>query len=129
METESSVPVDVLVVEDHGDTALSLAMLLHFWGHRVRVARDGPEALALAAEAPPEVVLLDIGMPGMDGWEAATRLRRLPGLDRALVVAVSGYGREDDRRHSHAAGCDLHLLKPVDPDVLLRLLQLRASGM
>src|SRR5262249_13699551 len=103
--------------------AESLGVLLCLWGHRLCIARDGPEALELAARDRPDVVFLDLSLPGMNGWEVAQRLRRLPGLARALVVVVSGYGRQEDRDHSLTAGCDLHLIKPVDPNVLERLLR------
>jgi two-component system CheB/CheR fusion protein len=97
-------------------------MLLRSWGHEVRVAHDGPEALKMANAFRPEVVLLDIGLPGMDGYEVAGRLRREVGLARALVVAVTGYGQEEYRRRSFAEGFDRYLVKPVDPSTLRELL-------
>jgi signal transduction histidine kinase/CheY-like chemotaxis protein len=112
----------VLVVDDNTDAVQSLALLLRMWGHEVRVAHDGPTALALAAEFQPEAVLLDIGLPGMDGYEVARRLRQHPGTAQVLLVAITGYGQEDDRLHSQAAGFDQHLIKPVDPNTLRPLL-------
>ncbi len=112
----------VLVVEDDEDTALTTAMLIEQAGHAVRVAADGPKALTLAAAEAPDVVLLDLGLPGMDGYSLAGRLRALALPKRPLLVAVTGYGGEVDRTHSHAAGIDLHLVKPVDPRFLVRFL-------
>jgi len=111
----------VLVVEDHADTTESMAVLLRLHGHEVDVAPDGPTALRIAAQNPPDVALLDIGLPGMDGFEVARRLQERPGK-KPLLVAVTGYGQEEDRRRSEQAGIDLHLLKPVDPEQLEKLL-------
>jgi CheY-like chemotaxis protein len=108
----------ILVVEDNRDSATSLAMLLRLRGHDVRIAHDGPEALDLAATFRPSVVLLDIGLPGMSGYEVAARLRQLPGGGRLVVVALTGYGREADRLRSAAARFDHHLVKPVKLEVL-----------
>ncbi len=113
----------VLVVDDNADSAESLAILLQMQGHDVRMAHDGPSALAAAREHRPELVLLDIGLPaGMDGYELAQRLRPEAGLERAVIVAVTGYGQEDDRRRAADAGFDGHLVKPVDMQKLWRLL-------
>jgi signal transduction histidine kinase/CheY-like chemotaxis protein len=112
----------VLVVDDNRDLAESLAMVLRLWGHEVAVAYDGPAALAAAHERPPEVVFLDIGLPHLDGFEVARRLREDPDLRRARIVAITGYGRDDDRRRAQDAGIDLHLTKPVDPSDLQPLL-------
>jgi CheY-like chemotaxis protein len=117
----------VLVVDDCPDSALSLALLLELWGHEVHPAYDGAAAFRMACELRPDVVLLDLGLPGMSGWELAARLRRQVGLERALLVATTGYGREEDRRLSRAAGCDVHLLKPVDLNVLADLLTARRA--
>ena len=113
----------VLVVEDCADTRDSLSVLLQRWGHRVDLAADGPTALRCAADNPPDVVLLDIGLPGMSGWDVAERLREDGGLRRAVVVALTGYGREEDRLHARAVGCDHHLLKPVEPRALEEFLR------
>ena len=98
-------------------------MILSRNGHDVRLAYDGPAAVAVAAEYRPEFVLLDIGLPGMDGYEVARRLRQDANLAGVTLIAVSGYGQESDRRHSHEAGFDQHLVKPVDPGTLLELLR------
>src|SRR6202035_1696475 len=105
--------VRVLIVDDNVDAAESLAMLLRLWGHEVAVAHDGPGALRAAETQPPEVALLDIGLPGMDGYELARRLRPQPGLERTVLVALTGWGQEEDRRRSQEAGFDHHLVKPV----------------
>ena len=102
--------------------AESLALVLRLWGHDVSVAYDGAAALEAAKTHPPEVVLLDIGLPILDGYQVARRLRQQRGLERARIVAVTGYGREEDRRKAREAGFDLHLVKPVDPKVLQEVL-------
>jgi two-component system, sensor histidine kinase len=112
----------ILVVDDHHDAADSLATLLRLLGHEVRVAYDGSAALEATRTFHPEVGLLDIGMPGMDGIELGTRLRRDPTLERLLLIALTGYGREEDRRRSAAAAFDAHLVKPVDIAALNTLL-------
>jgi PAS domain S-box-containing protein len=111
----------ILVVDDNVDAAESLAMLLRLAGHDVHVAHNGPEALRAAAFSP-EVVLLDIGLPGMNGYDVARRWRQDPASRNALLVAVTGYGQDEDRRRSAEAGFDYHLTKPVDPEALRRLL-------
>ncbi len=114
----------ILVVDDNVDAARSLARLLaRLYDQEVRVAHDGPEALAIAGEFLPEVVLLDIGLPGMDGNEVARRLRLRPEFRRALLVALTGWGQEDDVARSKEAGFDHHLVKPADPDALKGLLE------
>jgi CheY-like chemotaxis protein len=112
----------VLVVDDNVDAAAMLAELLPLWGHQARVAHGGPEALSLAAEFRPDVVLLDLGLPGMDGYEVARRLRATLGSSPPRLVALTGFGGEDDRRQTHAAGFAHHVTKPVDADELQRLL-------
>ncbi|MBX9583084.1 MAG: response regulator, partial [Gemmataceae bacterium] len=112
----------VLVVDDNRDAAESLALLLEVLGHPVWAAHDGPAALAAAREHRPEVVLLDVGMPGMNGYEVAARLRAMPEAAGAAVVAVTGFGQEADRQRSREAGFDHHLVKPVDPETLQELL-------
>ena len=112
----------VLVVDDSISTAESMAALLQLEGHEGRVAFDGPKALELAATFHPEVVLLDIGMPGMNGYQVAKQLRQMPGLEQTLLVAITGYGQEEDRRRSREAGFQLHLVKPVRLSAVLELL-------
>jgi CheY-like chemotaxis protein len=112
----------VLLVDDNVDAAESLAMLLRLWGHEVVVAPDGPAALRAAGAQPPRVVLLDIGLPGMDGYEVARRLRHQPGLGQTILVALTGWGQEEDRRRSQEAGFDHHLVKPVELSDLRELL-------
>ncbi|HEV3260116.1 MAG TPA: PAS domain S-box protein [Gemmataceae bacterium] len=113
---------NVLIVDDNQDAAESLALLLRLAGQEVRTAYDGPAALDLARARPPDVVMLDIGMPGMDGLEVARRLRQDLGLKRALLVALTGYGGEEDRRRCQEAGFNAHLVKPADVCALKRLL-------
>jgi PAS domain S-box-containing protein len=118
----SCLPKKVLVVDDNRDAADSLALVLRLDGHEVAVAYDGPAALTAAPAVRPDVVFLDLGMPGMDGYEVCRRLRRMPELATARVVAVTGWGQEADRRRSAEAGFDRHLVKPADPDVVRRVL-------
>jgi signal transduction histidine kinase/FixJ family two-component response regulator len=108
----------ILIVDDDADVADSTALLLSRSGHEVRTVYDGATALEAAATYRPEIVLLDIGMPGMDGHEVARRLRAQPAFQGTLLVALTGWGQEQDRRRSREAGFDHHLVKPVDPDVL-----------
>ncbi len=113
----------VLVVDDSVDAAKTIAMLLRLWGHDVKTAHDGAEALAIAHDFLPEVVLLDIGLPGMNGYELARRMRSEPPLAKVRLVAVSGYGQQEDLRRSKEAGFDQHFTKPVEPAALERLLR------
>jgi CheY-like chemotaxis protein len=117
-----------LVVDDCPNTADSLALVLRWWGYRAAVAYDGPAALAVASADPPAAALLDLAMPGMDGCKLARRLRRLPGMGRALLIAITGYGEEGVVRRCHEAGIDLHLLKPCDPEGLRRVLDERLAA-
>ncbi|MBV8074888.1 MAG: PAS domain S-box protein [Planctomycetaceae bacterium] len=117
----------VLVVDDNVDSALGLSRLLKLLGHEVQVAHDGPAALEEARAHRPEVVLLDLGLPGMDGYEVAQRLRAEECCKDALIIAVSGYGRPEDLRHSKEAGFDHHLVKPVDYEVLMTLFSPQSS--
>jgi two-component system, sensor histidine kinase len=112
----------VLVIEDNVDAALTLTLLLESAGHTVAQAHDGASGLAKAREFRPELVLCDVGLPGeIDGYGVASAMRRDPVLKNAYLVAVTGFGQEEDARRAHDAGFDLHLTKPVDPDVLERL--------
>jgi CheY-like chemotaxis protein len=112
----------VLVVDDNADSAETLALVLGMAGHEVRLAPDGPSALLAAAEFRPEVVFLDIGLPGMDGYEVAGHLRAKTGSAAIVLVALTGYGREQDRLRAREAGFDHHLVKPVSSDALLAIL-------
>ncbi|MCC7546396.1 MAG: PAS domain S-box protein [Burkholderiales bacterium] len=112
----------VLAVDDNRDSAESLRMLLELWGHEARCAFDGREALDMAEHFAPDVVLLDIGLPGMSGYDLAARIRAREALRQVTLIAVTGYGQEEDRRRVRAAGFDHHLVKPVDPDALERLM-------
>jgi PAS domain S-box-containing protein len=114
--------VKILVVEDNIDSAESLALLLEFEGHEVRMVHDGPAALAAARDFRPAVILCDIGLPGMNGYEVAERLRAEPEFKDTRLIALTGYGQEEDRRRALAAGFDHHLTKPVEPDALAALL-------
>jgi CheY-like chemotaxis protein len=121
-ETPPRRRVRVLIVDDNRDGAQGLAMMLDLEGHEVRTAVDGLEALAIAEEFQPQVVLLDIGMPGIDGYETARRLRARPWARSTLLCAQTGWGLDDDKRRAHNAGFDRHLVKPIDPEELNRLL-------
>ncbi len=112
----------ILVVDDNVDTARGMVRLLKLLGNEVQVAYDGLSALELARHMNPEFILLDIGLPGMDGYEVATKLRRDPCCKTAVIIAVSGYGHEEDRRRSREAGFDHHLVKPIDFDSLVSLM-------
>ena len=112
----------ILVVEDNVDGLAALVELIEAEGHEVHGAPDGDHALQTAAQWPPDIVLLDLGLPRMDGYEVAARLRQDLGLDRARIVALTGWGTQRDRERTAAAGFDAHLTKPVAPDALLALL-------
>jgi CheY-like chemotaxis protein len=124
--TAPTRPLSVLIVEDHADSARTLARLVRLHGHRVEVAADGEEGLRAAGEFTPDVALLDIGLPKMSGWELAERLRQLLPA-RPLLVAVTGYGTDQDRERSRRAGFDYHFTKPIDPAVLTGLLRAEAE--
>ena len=113
----------VLLVEDDADLSRMLVEALVANGHDAYVAHDGPSGLAACAEFKPAVALLDIGLPGMDGHALAERLRALPGMETLRIVAVTGYGDQSYRRRSRTAGFDRHLVKPIDLNVLERMLR------
>jgi CheY-like chemotaxis protein len=115
-------PQRVLVVDDNADAAESIGVLLQLWGHEVRLAHGGEEAHQAASQFQPQVVLLDIGLPVLDGYEVARRLRRRTGGSDAVLVALTGYGQESDRHKAREAGFDHHLTKPVEPEALQDLL-------
>ncbi len=112
----------VLVVDDNVDAASSLRMLLELEGHEVQVVHDGRQAIDAARAFAPNAVLLDIGLPGLDGYEVARRLRAEPMTRACLLIAITGYGQSDDHARSEAAGFDSHLVKPVEPDRVLALI-------
>jgi two-component system CheB/CheR fusion protein len=114
----------VLVVEDHPDSADMMAFLIEAQGHKVFKAHDGASALDTALAMIPDVMFCDIGLPGMNGYELAAEIRKQPRLGQVRLIAVSGYGREEDRRRAETAGFDAHLTKPIEPDLLHSLLQL-----
>jgi CheY-like chemotaxis protein len=112
----------ILVVDDNQDAAISLAMMLNLMGNDTQVAHNGLEALDVAAAFRPDVIVLDIGMPKLNGYEAARRIRQQPWGKTAVLVAVTGWGQEEDRRRSQEAGFNLHMIKPVEPAALEKLL-------
>jgi len=112
----------ILVVDDNRDAATSMALLLGAFGHEVHTVHDGASAIEQARTLRPDVVLLDIGLPGMDGYDVAARLRELDGLRDTVLIGITGYGQEDDRRRSRDAGFDHHLVKPVEIGILNDLL-------
>ena len=116
--------LDILVIEDNADARATLQMLLELEGHRVRTAESGTQGVERSA-APLDVALIDIGLPDFDGYDVARRIRATPQGKTAYLVALTGYGQPDDRRRAEQAGFDTHLVKPVDPDALVKLLQSR----
>jgi CheY-like chemotaxis protein len=115
-------PRRVLIVEDNDDARQMLHEALAFSGHHVRAARDGASGLALAAETRPDVALIDIGLPDLDGYELARRLRAVPGGRRIGLIAITGYGQAEDQRRAYEAGFDAHLTKPVAPERLKQVM-------
>jgi CheY-like chemotaxis protein len=109
-----------LVVDDNIDAAESLSLLLQSDGHQTELAHDGLAAVAAVGRFAPDIVLLDIGLPGLNGYEAAMRMRSQAGA-RPTLVALTGWGQQQDRLRAAQAGFDLHLTKPVDPDVIMAL--------
>jgi PAS domain S-box-containing protein len=123
----SGIAQRILVVDDNRDAAASLGMMLSLLGHDIRTAHDGLEAVELAEAFHPDVVLLDIGLPRLNGYDACQRIREQPGGQDIFMVAVTGWGQAEDRRRSQEAGFDQHLVKPVDPAELQRMLSWSAS--
>jgi CheY-like chemotaxis protein len=113
----------ILVVDDSPDAAAVLALMLRVEGHDVRTASDGLTAVREAHADPPDVVICDIAMPGMDGYAVARRLREMPALHRTTLLAMTGFGHDEDRWQSQAAGFAYHLVKPIDPAELEELLR------
>lgn len=112
----------ILVVDDNHDSALSLAMMLSIMGHDTRTAHDGESAVATAEAFLPDVVLLDIGLPKLNGYEVAQRIRGAQWGATMYLIAVTGWGQDEDRQRSTEVGLDLHMVKPVEPAALERLL-------
>jgi two-component system CheB/CheR fusion protein len=119
---KAAVTHRILVVDDNRDSADSLAMLLRLLGHDVRTVNDGRQSLSVAAAYRPDLVLLDIGLPGMDGLTVARHLRSQPELAGAVLAALTGYGSDEDRRQAQAAGFNHHMVKPVNFEALQELL-------
>src|SRR5262249_12692383 len=124
LSNSTGQPLDcrVLVVDDLSDAATSLALVCQLYGAEAKVARDGREALPLGPAFQPDVVLMDISMPNMDGYEAARRLRAEPWGQTVVLIALTGWGRATDVEAARAAGFDGHLLKPVEAEAVLRLI-------
>jgi CheY-like chemotaxis protein len=122
VETSEKGPSRILVVDDSIDTVRGMEILLKHFGYEVETASDGLSAIEIARRQRPHFVLLDIGLPGIDGYEIASRLRREDWCESSILMAISGYGREEDRRRSREAGFDHHLIKPVDHRALFSLL-------
>ncbi len=112
----------VLVVDDHADILWAQSRLLKLWGYVVETARDGPSALEVVRSFQPDVIVLDIGLPGMDGYEIASKIRQLPGMERVWLIAHSGYGHEEHRERAESSGFDYLIVKPSDPNQLRELL-------
>jgi CheY-like chemotaxis protein len=121
-QTERPPGLRVLIADDNRDSAESLGMLLELSGHEVLLAHDGLQALAMAAESRPDAALLDIGMPGMDGFQVAAGIRREPWGADITLIAITGWGQEEAKRMARTAGFDHHLTKPMDTAVLESLL-------
>lgn len=122
-ETSRHVRRRILVVDDNADSRDSLALALTVAGHIVREAEDGPKALVEAAEFRPEVAVLDIGLPGMDGYELARRLRSQSAPRGIMLIALTGWGQEEDRQRGREAGFDTYMVKPASPDAILAALR------
>jgi CheY-like chemotaxis protein len=119
----------ILVVDDNPDSALSLAMMLSIMGHETRTAHDGESAVATAESFLPDVVLLDIGLPKLNGYEVAQRIRETTWGASMYLIAVTGWGQDEDRQRSSEVGLNVHMVKPVEPAALEKLLaELRKSG-
>lgn len=127
-EQVSGGTLRVLVVDDNRDSAEMLALLVSMQGHDTDRAFDGMSAIDVAERFRPDVVLLDVGLPGMNGYEVARELRRRPHLGEPRIVAITGWGQVEDRERALAAGCDHHITKPADPVAIEQLLAEYARG-
>jgi signal transduction histidine kinase len=121
-------PCRVLIAEDHADSARCMALLLKSWRHEVRIVHNGPAAIAAAREFLPNVILLDIGLPGMTGYEVAKKLREQAMFSDTLIMALTGYGRDEDRQRAADAGFNFHLTKPINPEALRKLIASQKCG-
>ena len=117
------LPLRILVVDDNRDSAETLSLLLELMGNEMSVAFDGEQALAMANEIKPDVVLLDIGLPQMNGYDVARQIRREPWGGNPILIAITGWGQTEDKDLSRESGFDHHLVKPVDHDQLLKLIE------
>lgn len=126
-ETKPVHPRRILVVDDSRDNAESMALLLELDGHETFTAHDGPEAVARAAELVPDVLLLDIGLPGISGYEVCRQVRLQPAGAGIIIIALSGWGQAADKQKALDAGCDDHLTKPVEHAVLTSTLRVIAE--
>jgi CheY-like chemotaxis protein len=120
--TPTAQRLRILVVEDNRDAAESLRVLLELLGHEVKVTFSGPEGVAAAAAWKPQAIVCDIGLPGLDGYGVARAVRQTPATAHIRLIALTGYGSDDDRRRAREAGFDFHLVKPAPPEVLEELL-------
>ena len=122
LHSPRTTTLKVLVADDNEDSAMTLSMILKILGSEVRTANDGMEAVEVATAFRPDVILLDIGMPRLNGYEACRRIREQPWGEKIVLVALTGWGQDEDKRRSQEAGFTHHVVKPVDPDVLKKLL-------
>ncbi|MDQ3101340.1 MAG: response regulator [Bacteroidota bacterium] len=125
---EDNSKCKVLVVDDNVDGAVTLSVILKHMGNSVRITHDGNSALAVGAEFIPDLILMDIGMPGMDGYETCERMRSQEWSANVRIVALTGWGQEEDKRKARRAGFDLHLVKPVDRKTLMEVIATTREG-
>jgi CheY-like chemotaxis protein len=116
------LPLRILVADDNRDVADTIATILRWKGNNVQMVHDGEEALAVATEFQPDVALLDLGMPKINGYDACRRLREQPWGRKLIIIALTGWGRDEDRQRTRDAGFDHHLVKPVRPAALIKLI-------
>jgi CheY-like chemotaxis protein len=128
VETAPADCLDVLIIEDDTDAATMLCALLESLGHSVRMTTDGVSGLDAARSRPPHLAFVDIGLPGIDGYQVASDLRTQLSADDVQLVAVTGYGRPEDRTRALEAGFDVHMVKPIDFDQIAQILQTRARA-
>lgn len=126
--SEETAGCRILIIEDNRDTAESLEMILRLESHDVQTALNGPEGVEIAKTFCPQVILCDIGLPGMDGYQVARKIRETPELSSVYIIAMTGYGRDEDQKQAQKAGFNLHLTKPIDYNNLRRILSYVAKG-